>query len=118
MGTDQANGLAGCGRACLALLELTRPFMIFLLPLFLVVEWHRIYLHAPRRQSALAAFLLPVVVLSGGWHLHLFLAHDHQIAWTNISGYNLQRAWEDFDPEIRAVQHLDRCRATANSGQT
>ena len=45
---------------------------------------------------------------SGGWHLHLYLAHDHQIAWTNISGYNLQRAWEDFDPEIRGVRRLDR----------
>ncbi len=99
--------LAAAG-LCLSLLELTRPFMIFLLPLFLLVEWHRIHLNAPRRGPALAAFLLPVVVLSGGWHLHLYLAHDHQIAWTNISGYNLQRAWEDFDPEIRAVQHLDQ----------
>ena len=99
--------LAAAG-LCLSLLELTRPFMIFLLPLFLLVEWHRIHLNAPRRGLALAAFLLPVVVLSGGWHLHLYLAHDHQITWTNISGYNLQRAWEDFDPEIRAVQHLDQ----------
>ena len=82
--------------------------MIYLLPLFLLVEWHRIHLNAPRRGLALTAFLLPVVVLSGGWHLHLYLAHDHQITWTNISGYNLQRAWEDFDPEIRAVPHLDK----------
>jgi hypothetical protein len=93
---------------CLSLMELTRPFMILLLPLFLLVEWHRILLNAPRYRLALTAFLLPVVVLSGGWHLHLYLAHDHQITWTNISGYNLQRAWEDFDPEIRAVQHLDQ----------
>jgi hypothetical protein len=111
IGTWERSGrtawLAAAG-LCLALVELTRPFMIFLLPLFLVVEGHRICLRAPRRPQAFAAFLLPVVVLSGGWHLHLFLAHDHQIAWTNISGYNLQRAWEDFDPEIRAVQHLDQ----------
>ncbi|GEO35999.1 hypothetical protein GGE65_000286 [Skermanella aerolata] len=109
--------LAAAG-LCLSLLELTRPFMIFLLPLFLLVDGHRIYLTASRRQTAplrvggirtaLAAFLLPVVVLSGGWHLHLYAAHDRQIAWTNISGYNLQRAWEDFDPEIGAVQHLDQ----------
>jgi hypothetical protein len=99
--------LAAAG-LCLALMELTRPFMIFLLPLFLAVEGHRIGLRAPRRLPTFAAFLLPVVILSGGWHLHLFLAHDHQIAWTNISGYNLQRAWEDFDPDIRAVQHLDQ----------
>jgi 4-amino-4-deoxy-L-arabinose transferase-like glycosyltransferase len=99
--------LAAAGLS-LSLLELTRPFMIFLLPLFLLVEWHRIHLNAHRRRLAVAAFLLPVVALSGGWHMHLFLAHDHQIAWTNISGYNLQRAWEDLDPEIRAVQHLDQ----------
>jgi hypothetical protein len=99
--------LAAAG-LCLSLLELTRPFMIFLLPLFLLVEWHRIHLNAPRRGLALAAFLLPVLMISGVWHLHLYLAHDHQITWTNISGYNLQRAWEDFDPEIGAVQHLDQ----------
>jgi hypothetical protein len=97
--------LAAAG-LCLSLLELTRPFMIFLLPLFLLVEGHRSLLGAPRRGRALAAFLLPVVALSGGWHLHLYLAHDHQITWTNISGYNLQRAWEDFDPEIGVVQQL------------
>ena len=99
--------LAAAG-LCLSLLELTRPFMIYLLPLFLLVEWHRIHLNAPRCGLALTAFLLPVVVLSGGWHLHLYLAHDHQITWTNISGYNLQRAWEDFDAEIRAFPHLDK----------
>jgi hypothetical protein len=96
----------GAAGLCLSLLELTRPFMIFLLPLFLLVEGHRSFLGAPRRGRALAAFLLPVVALSGGWHLHLYLAHDYQITWTNISGYNLQRAWEDFDPEIGAVQQL------------
>jgi hypothetical protein len=104
-GTRRARWLAAAG-LCLSMLELLRPFMIFMLPLFLLAEWHRIHLTAPRRRAALTAFLLPVVVLSGGWHLHLYLAHDHQITWTNISGYNLQRAWEDIDPEIRAVQHL------------
>jgi hypothetical protein len=97
------------GGLCLALLELTRPFMIFLLPVFVAVEVHRIAVtSAGQRGAALAAYLLPVVVLSGGWHLHVWLAHDHQITWTNISGFNLQRAWEDFDPEIAAVRHLDQ----------
>ena len=99
--------LAAAG-LCLALLELTRPFMIFLLPVFVAVEAHRIVTTASRQACALAAFLLPVAVLSGGWHLHLWLAHDHQVTWTNISGFNLQRAWEEFDPEIRAVRRLDR----------
>ena len=42
-----AGWLAAAG-LCLSLLELTRPFMIFLLPLFLLVEWHRIHLRAPQ----------------------------------------------------------------------
>jgi hypothetical protein len=108
--TRRVSWLAMAG-LCLSMLELLRPFMIFMLPLFLMVELHRIHLMAPqltthRHWSALTAFLLPVVVLSGGWHAHLYLAHDHQITWTNISGYNLQRAWEDMDPEIRAFQRL------------
>ena len=72
--------------------------------------------HAPRRGLALAAFLLPVVVLSGGWHLHLYLAHDHQIAWTNISGYNLQRAWEDLIRRSGPYSTWISCRATASFG--
>lgn len=102
--------LAAAG-LCLSLLELTRPFMVFLLPLFLAVEVHRIVrttpFSRPGRAISLAAFLLPVAILSGGWHLHVWLSHDHQLAWTNISGFNLQRAWEDFDPDIRDARRLD-----------
>ena len=107
--------LAGGAGLCLSMLELLRPFMIYLLPLFLLVEWHRIHLKAPRCGLALTAFLLPVVVLSGGWHLHLYLAHDHQITWTNISGYNLQRAWEDRsgNPRLSRIN----CRTTASFGR-
>jgi hypothetical protein len=97
--------LAAAGTV-LAIVELTRPFVIYLLPLFVLVEVHRIRRAAPRARPALLAFLLPIVVLSGGWHLHLHLAHDGQIPWTNISGYNLQRGWDDFDPEIRDAKHI------------
>ncbi|WP_158046003.1 hypothetical protein [Skermanella pratensis] len=114
-GTLAAAGL------CLSLLDLTRPFMVFLLPLFMAVEIHRIVGTAPPsargRAGALAAFLLPVVILSGGWHLHVWLAHDQQLTWTNVSGFNLQRAWEEFDPDIRAARRLEelpRVREGAN----
>ena len=104
---DRRPGRLAAAGLCLSLLELTRPFMIFLLPLFLAVEVHRIARTAPGRAGALAAFLIPVAILSGGWHLHVWLAHDHQIAWTNVSGFNLQRAWEDFDPDIRSARRLE-----------
>jgi hypothetical protein len=90
----------------LAMLELIRPFMVLLLPVFLLVDVHRILCTTPQLRSALAAFLLPVVLLSGSWHLHLYLVHDGQITWTNVSGYNLQRAWGDFDSEIRDAKHV------------
>ena len=104
---DRRPGRLAAAGLCLSLLELTRPFMIFLLPLFLAVEVHRIARTAPGRAGALAAFLIPVAILSGGWHLHVWLAHDHQITWTNVSGFNLQRAWEDFDPDIRSARRLE-----------
>lgn len=97
--------LAAAGTA-LAVAELTRPFMIYLLPLLVLAEVHRIRRTAPRVRPALLAFLLPLALLSGGWHLHLYLVHDGQIPWSNISGYNLQRAWSDFDPEIRNAKHI------------
>ena len=90
----------------LAMLELTRPFMIYVLPVFLLIEIHRILRTALQPWPALIAFVLPVILLSGSWHLHLYLTHDGQIAWTSISGYNLQNAWADFDPEIRGAQHI------------
>lgn len=99
--------LAAAGTT-LAILELTRPFMVYLLPVFVLVETHRVCRTVPRPRSALLAFVLPVVLLSGSWHLRLYLVHDGQIAWTNISGYNLQRAWADFDQEIRDAQHVNR----------
>ena len=90
----------------LAVLELTRPFMIYLLPVFLLIEIHRILRTALQPRPALIAFVLPVAFLSGSWHLHLYLTHDGQITWTSISGYNLQNAWADFDTEIRDAQHI------------
>jgi hypothetical protein len=97
--TGRPRWMAAAGTA-LALMELTRPFVLYLLPVLLLVETHRIRGAARGRGRALAFLVLPVALLSGGWHLHLYRAHDGQVAWTNISGFNLQRAWEDFDPAI------------------
>lgn len=71
----------------LALAELTRPFVVVLMPLFVLAG----LLRAGSRARAIA-FLLPVLVLSGGWHLYQFAAHG-QVIWSNHGGFNLQRAW-------------------------
>lgn len=80
----------GAGFA-LALAELTRPFVVLMLPIVLacVVAGLR---RRPCFARNLCWFLAPVVLLSGGWHLHVALKHG-RLVWTNHSGYNLHRAW-------------------------
>lgn len=71
----------------LALAELTRPFVLVLLPLFLLASLLR-----ARSTGRVVAFLLPVLLLSGLWHLHQYASHG-QVLWSNHGGFNLQRAW-------------------------
>lgn len=72
----------------LALLELTRPFVLLLLPLFLLSAWAALRL----RPGRFLLFLVPLVLLSGTWHAHQ-LANHGQLAWSNHAGFNLIRAW-------------------------
>lgn len=72
----------------LSLAELTRPFVLLLLPVLLLPSWRPF-----RRSSTLAlAFCLPLALLSGVWHLHLMTTHG-QLLSSNYSGFNLHRAW-------------------------
>ncbi|MCC7048202.1 MAG: hypothetical protein IT562_15925 [Alphaproteobacteria bacterium] len=73
----------------LSLAELTRPYMVLLLPLLAGGALVRLW-QAPRRLRI--AFVLPLVALSGAWHLHQFASHG-QIAWSNHGGFNLLNAW-------------------------
>lgn len=81
--------LAAASGTALAMAELTRPFVIFLLPalLFLTLLSLRAL---PKRHYV--AFLLPFAILSGGWHLHMAIQHG-QLSWSNHSGNNLVRGW-------------------------
>jgi len=73
----------------LSMAELVRPFVLYLLPPLIIlalaglrgVGWRPI-----------ACFFLPLLLLSGSWHLYIGLAHG-ELAWTNHSGFNLKRAW-------------------------
>ncbi len=44
-------------------------------------------------KNGFLIFLLPLIVFSGGWHLHLQAIFHRQFLSSNHSGFNLQRAW-------------------------
>ncbi|MEL6672627.1 MAG: hypothetical protein AAFR61_10570 [Bacteroidota bacterium] len=79
--------LAGC---CLALSELTRPFMLALLPILVAYSF---FMLKPRSLRRFVYFLIPVLILSGGWHLKLLIVNDGQVVWSNHGGSNLANAW-------------------------
>jgi hypothetical protein len=86
-GWSRAAAAAAAGFS-LSMAELSRPFVVFLLPLLLAHAWLRLR----RRPIALRVVLLaPVVLLSGAYHVHL--ARRGQVTWTNHSGFNLHNAW-------------------------
>ena len=76
---------------CLGITELSRPFMLALLP-FLVGYSCFHYLNQ-KQYISLVIFLLPLFIVSGGWHAKLYLYNNGQIIWSNSSGTNLYRAW-------------------------
>jgi 4-amino-4-deoxy-L-arabinose transferase-like glycosyltransferase len=73
----------------LAIAELTRPFVLFLLPI-LVLAAYQMLRRLPRRYFVI--LLMPVLIISGTWHAYIGVQHG-QVTWTNHSGYNLQRGW-------------------------
>lgn len=89
---------------CLGLAELTRPHMVYLLPLLLAGALARIW---PKRTSVIVAFLLPVAVLSGGWHVHQY-ANLGQFSWSNHGGFNLINAWPMVTPPALVPETQER----------
>ena len=77
----------------LALAELSRPFVLLLMPIFLIFGYLSLR-QLPKK--VLISFLIPVVLISGGWHLKLLVFNNGQIFWSNHSGFNLYRAWEEI----------------------
>lgn len=77
--------------ALLAMAELSRPFVLLILP-FLALCFYRM-LRPFSRRSAIA-LLAPFLILSGGWHAKLLIAHEGQLLWSNHGGFNLYRSWE------------------------
>ena len=90
--------------------ELTRPFMIYLLPVVSGLALYRLWKlpGRPSRQIAVL-FFIPVLLFSGTIHLNLLLKH-HQLTFSNNAGYNLSRAWGRLIvvPELIAEPQLPR----------
>jgi 4-amino-4-deoxy-L-arabinose transferase-like glycosyltransferase len=76
----------------LSLAELTRPFMVYLLPLICVVTVARYWGGTTNGRRLGIIFLIPILMLSGSMHAHLFAKHQ-QITFSNNVGFNLSRAW-------------------------
>lgn len=92
--------LAGC---FLALTETSRPFVLVLLPFLLAFT----FIHFYRRNWRLfLVFLLPLLIISGGWHAKLIYFNDGQLLLTNNSGFNLRRAWEPVAPMPEATYEM------------
>ncbi len=85
-----ANSYAILSGLCLSWAELSRPFMIALLPI--LVLWNLYQYWNIQRTWRCAYFLLPILIFSGIWHTQLFYRHQ-QLIWSNHSGYNFLQAW-------------------------
>jgi hypothetical protein len=74
----------------LSMLELTRPFVLYLLPVSIAGAFFWLW---PLGRNVFLGFLIPLLLLSGGWHAKLLWFNDGQISWSNNSGFNLHSAW-------------------------
>lgn len=82
---------------CLSFAELTRPFMIYLLPIYILIVIAN-YLRFKKGGKKLAIiFLSPVILISGILHFNLYVQHE-QLTFSNHAGFNLHRAWSRLVP--------------------
>lgn len=77
----------------LSMAELSRPFVFFMLPLFILNAFFLL----KSKLKSFSLFLIPVFLFSGVWHFHLFMKY-RQITWSNHTGFNLSKAWDMVEP--------------------
>ena len=104
--TSQVSKLkyAALAGSFLSLAELTRPFMIYLVPLLIVLMLlsYRAQGKAVRSKQTLG-FLMPIMLISGSLHLSLYINHQ-QLNFSNHAGFNLHRAWSRLVPVPSLVE--------------
>jgi 4-amino-4-deoxy-L-arabinose transferase-like glycosyltransferase len=76
----------------LSLAELTRPFMIYLLPVAIAIVFIKYYRFRKFGLILATLFLIPIVALSGSFHVYKWVKHQ-QLTFSNNTGFNLSRAW-------------------------
>lgn len=92
-----ANALAITSGLFLTWAELSRPFMIALVPLLIL--WSLYHYIKAKKIRRFLYFLIPIILFSGLWHAKLLYRHN-QLIWSNHSGQNFLQAWlhmVDFD---------------------
>ncbi|MCK5347407.1 MAG: hypothetical protein KAR20_28550, partial [Candidatus Heimdallarchaeota archaeon] len=77
----------------LSMAELSRPFVLIFLPLLILGA---IFFLGRHRWRQIAIMILPILLISGTWHFHLWTIH-RQILWSNHGGFNLSQAWPQVD---------------------
>lgn len=98
--------LAALSGTALALLDLSRPFVVFLLPFLVAFALMHLRWHCPSRRFWLV-FLLPLVLLAGSWHAKSVWFNNGQLVWSNYTGCNLFRGWADLVDEKDRPSLLD-----------
>lgn len=96
--------LAALSGFFLAMTELSRPFVIYWMPVMLVMAWRML----GRSRKVWLGFLAPVVMISGLWHTHLYLDF-RQLTFTNHTGANLARGW----PQVVHDKPIDETQGVA-----
>lgn len=82
--------------------ELSRPFVIFLIPIFLFY----VFKHFKSKSSKII-FITGLAILSGSWHTKLLIFNDSQFLWSNYGGRNLIGAWiEKPTPEVCSASQV------------
>ena len=104
--TSQASKLkyAALAGSFLSLAELTRPFMIYLVPFLIVLMLLSYRTHGKSvRSKLMLGFLMPIILISGSLHLSLYINHQ-QLNFSNHAGFNLHRAWSRLVPVPSLVE--------------
>ncbi len=87
--TKQLFLLAGL---CLSFLELTRPFMIFFVPVIIFFVYKNSF-SVKHLKKQFIYFILPFIIISGFWHLKLIIFNNGQLLWSNHGIYNFANTW-------------------------
>ncbi|MCB0847409.1 MAG: hypothetical protein KDE26_29365 [Bacteroidetes bacterium] len=74
----------------LSMAELSRPFLLLIIPFLLAYNF---YHYRKTAKQRFLYFLIPFLLFSGLWHAKLLVYNHGQVFWSNHGGANLANAW-------------------------